>query len=168
MLGAKRNDNGVVCRSCLKLKVERAAKTFSQRQSPGTIDPAAEWRMKHQLHAAGFVEEAFHHQSLLRRNCAQGTITSRKIAAKLLGNLRRQLHFFDGPVCGILCISKSPFNLQPKIRYGIRQFRGSRRRFSEPKWKSRWLAFGVLDAHHAGIDSQNSPRCVAELKDVPG
>ncbi len=38
-----------------KLNVRR---TFAQRQAPRAIDPAAERRVNHQLHAAGLIEEA--------------------------------------------------------------------------------------------------------------
>src|SRR5690606_36200037 len=42
-----------------QFEVEGAAEALAQRQAPGAIDAAAEWRMDHQLHAAGLVEETF-------------------------------------------------------------------------------------------------------------
>ena len=67
----------------LQFKIERAAKTFAQRQSPGAIQPRAERRMNDQLHPAGFVEESFHHEFLLRRNDAQRL----KRCAEIIGQL---------------------------------------------------------------------------------
>jgi hypothetical protein len=43
MLGAERNYYRVVCCRCLKLKIERAAKTFSQGKSPARLTDCR-WR----------------------------------------------------------------------------------------------------------------------------
>src|SRR6185436_8655010 len=50
----------------LQLEVELTAEAFSQRQSPGLVDAAAERCVQHQLHAARLVEEALEHERLLR------------------------------------------------------------------------------------------------------
>ena len=85
MLRAERNDDGIVRRGGLQLEVERAAKTFAQREAPRAIDSIAERRMQHELHPAGFVEETFHHERLLRRNHTQRFINVRIIIGDLLG-----------------------------------------------------------------------------------
>ncbi len=65
MLRTKRNHNRVIGRCCLQLEIERTAKAFSQCQTPGAIDSAAERRMQNELHTARFIEEALEHQRLL-------------------------------------------------------------------------------------------------------
>ena len=101
MLRAERNDNGVVGRGGLQFEIETAAKSFAQSQSPGAIDAIAKGRMEDQLHSAGFVEEPFHDQRLLRRNHAERLVSVRRnSSANLLGGLG----------CGKACIS---FGSQP-------------------------------------------------------
>ena len=41
----------------LQFEIEAAAEPLAQRQAPGPIDPRAQRRMDHQLHAARLVEE---------------------------------------------------------------------------------------------------------------
>ena len=65
MLRTERNHDRVIGRRCLQLEIKRTAKAFSQRQTQGTIDSAAERRMQNELHTARFIEEALEHQSLL-------------------------------------------------------------------------------------------------------
>ena len=62
--GRQRQHDRVLGRRGLQLEVELAAEALAQRQAPGAVDAAAERRMDHQLRAAGFVEEALHHQRL--------------------------------------------------------------------------------------------------------
>ena len=65
MLCTQRNHDGVVRRRCLQLEIKRTTKTFSQRQTPGTIDSAAERRVQNELHPARFIEKTLHHKRLL-------------------------------------------------------------------------------------------------------
>src|SRR4051812_9810080 len=58
------NVESVVGCGCLQLKIEAAAETLAQRQSPSFVDAGAEWSVDDQLHAAAFIEEA------LGNNCA--------------------------------------------------------------------------------------------------
>src|SRR4029453_8826133 len=166
MLCAERNYDRVVCGRCLKLKIERAAKTLSQSKSPRAIDSSAEWRVKDKLHPARFIEEAFHHQSLLRRNCAKRTISVSEIIAQLFSSVRRHLHFFGQPLGGVLSPSESIFQFHPQIRDSLRQLRCARRSFAQPEWNSWQLAFCIFDTNHTGVDAQNSPRRIPKLKDV--
>src|SRR6266508_2539714 len=85
MLRSERNYDRVIGGRGLQLEVERAAKTFSQRESPRAIDSIAEWRMQDELHSARLVKETFHHQSLLRRNRAERAISVSKVIGDLLG-----------------------------------------------------------------------------------
>ena len=70
MLRTERNHDRVIGRCCLQLEIERTAKAFSERQTPGAIDSAAERRMQNQLHTARFIEKALEHQRLLGRDSA--------------------------------------------------------------------------------------------------
>ena len=64
----------VLGRRRLQLEVELAAEALAQRQSPGAVDAAAERRMDHQLHAAGFVEEALEHDRVLGRQAPSAAV----------------------------------------------------------------------------------------------
>ena len=67
---SERQHDVIFGRRGLQLEIERAAEALAQRQAPGPVHPAAEGGMDHQLHAAGFVEEALEHDRIERR---QGT-----------------------------------------------------------------------------------------------
>ena len=71
VLLGQRDVQPVVGGRSLQLKVERAAETLAQRQSPGLVDAAAEGRVNDELHPAAFVEEALGDDGLLRRHFAQ-------------------------------------------------------------------------------------------------
>src|SRR5947207_6440894 len=95
MLRAKRNHDCIICRCRLELEIERTTKTFSQRESPCAVDPITKWRVKNQLHPARFIKKALHHQSLLRRNCAERPISVREVFADRFRRFIRQPHFVD-------------------------------------------------------------------------
>ena len=69
----------------LQLKIELAAETFAQRQSPGAIEPAAKRRMQDELHAAAVVEEPFENQIVLRRHDAEHDLGAGQIIDDLFG-----------------------------------------------------------------------------------
>ena len=50
----------------LQFEIKRAAESLSQRQPPSPIHPNAEGRMQDELHASGFVKEAFENELPLR------------------------------------------------------------------------------------------------------
>src|SRR5262249_31687004 len=53
-----------------------------------------------------------------------------------------------------------------QARHGCGQLLGSARGFAEPKRNRRRLALGILDPDLAGLDSEDPPRRVPELKYV--
>ena len=67
----EREHDVVLGRRGLQLEVELAAEALAQRQPPGAVEAAAVGRMDHQLHAAGFVEEALEHDRVLGRQAAE-------------------------------------------------------------------------------------------------
>ncbi len=69
--GRERQHDRVLGRRGLQLEVEGAAEALAQRQAPGAVEPAAEGRVDHQLHAARGIEEAFHHERVLRGQVAE-------------------------------------------------------------------------------------------------
>ena len=79
----QRQDDVVLGRGRLQLEIELAAEALAQRQPPGAVDPAAERRMDHELHAAGFVEEALEHDPLLGRQAAERRVRRRQIFGEL-------------------------------------------------------------------------------------
>ena len=83
MLGAERENNRVVRRRRLQLKIERAAEPLAQCQSPRAVHPDAERRVNNQLHPAGLVKEPFHHKFLLRWNNAQRPVSRAEIVGEL-------------------------------------------------------------------------------------
>jgi len=64
---AQRQDDGVLGGRGLQFEVERAAEFLAQAQAEGAVDARAVGRVDDELHAAGFVEEAFEHQRVQRR-----------------------------------------------------------------------------------------------------
>src|SRR5439155_10982585 len=84
MLRPQRQHQRIVGRRRLELEVELAAEAFPERETPRFVDPASEWRMKHELHAAGFVEEPFEDERLLGRNRAERRVCVRQIGDGLL------------------------------------------------------------------------------------
>src|SRR5206468_10386879 len=101
VLRAERNHDRIVRSRCLQFEIERAAKTFSQRQTPGAIDSIAERRMQDQLHSTRFIEETLHYQSLLRRNRVQGAIGIREIVSNLSSALGGQCEFRLKPMTSV-------------------------------------------------------------------
>ena len=130
--------------------------------------------MQNELHSAGFIEETLHHECLLRRKCTERAISIGEIIGDLLSGVSGQLQFVEEPLSILQGkLSASPadkrLSISPReIGYSVGQFRSSRRRFAEPERNSGRLAVRIFDANHAGIDAQNLPRRVAELKDIAG
>src|SRR5262249_5372051 len=67
----ERDVQAVVGGGGLQFKIEAAAETLAQRESPGLVDASAEGRVNHELHAAAFVEEALGDDCLLRGHGAK-------------------------------------------------------------------------------------------------
>ncbi len=84
MLLSERDDQPVVRRGRLQLKIERHAKALAQREPPGSIDSPAERRMNDQLHPAAFVEEPLSDNCLLRRHGPQDRASGGDIGGCLL------------------------------------------------------------------------------------
>ncbi len=176
MLRAQREYNRVIrCRG-LQLKIKRTAEPFAQCQTPSPIEPSAERGVNNQLHPARLIKEAFQHQLVLRWNNAQYPVSR--------GEIIRQL-----PSAGV---SKAGFGLEPvgenilhrlvlferhlqlllhihaELRDRTRQLSGASRRLAQPKWNAGRVPVGIFHANRAGIDSQNSPGCIAELENITG
>src|SRR6476660_3907848 len=93
MLRAKRQQQRILGRRCLQLEIELTAEAFPQRERPRLVDAAAERRVQHELHAAGFVEETLEDERLLRRNHAEGGPSLHEIACRLLRAARTEAGF---------------------------------------------------------------------------
>ena len=84
MLRAERQQHRVLGRRGLQLEVELTAEPLAQRQRPGAIHAAAEWRVQHELHAAGLVEEALEDERRLRRHDAEHAAAVGDVVDRLL------------------------------------------------------------------------------------
>ena len=87
---AERQHDRILGGRCLQLEVERAAKTFAQHQSEGAVDARAKRRVNHQVHIAGFVEEALEHQPLLRGQQPEHGLGGGQVLHQLPRCLRRK------------------------------------------------------------------------------
>src|SRR5438477_55929 len=67
VLRTQRQEHGVVAGRGLQLEIEGGAEALAQRQAERAVEPRAERRMHHQLHATGVVEEALENDGVLRR-----------------------------------------------------------------------------------------------------
>ena len=134
MLLAEREDDAVVGRRRLQLEVEGHAEALAQRQPERAVDAPAERRVQHELHAAGFVEEALGDDRLQGRHRAEDRHGLGDVADDLLGAavidaaLVRTSH--PAAPRGIV---QSLGDLAAQIRDGGGQLRGARRRFAEPE-----------------------------------
>ena len=85
MLRPERQQQRVFGGRRLQLEIELPAEALAQRQAPRLVDAAAERRVQHELHAAGFVEEALEDQRVLRRDDAERRPRVGEIGDGLLG-----------------------------------------------------------------------------------
>src|ERR1041385_4341692 len=102
MLSPKRNHDRIVGRCGLELEIERSTKTFSERETPSTIDSISERRMQNELHPARFIEETFHYEGLLRRNRAERAVRIREVIADLLSSASWQVQFISEPFMNVV------------------------------------------------------------------
>src|SRR5262249_34223864 len=58
------------------------------------------------------------------------------------------------------------FDFRAEIRNRMRKLVRPCWSFAEPKWNSRRLTFCVLHPNDTRIHTQDSPRCVSQLKDI--
>jgi hypothetical protein len=88
----------VLGRRRLQLEVELAAEALAQREPPRLVDPAAERRMEHELHAAGLVEEAFEHERVAGGNDPQRPAPLGEILDRLGRAVLVQAGLLDQPL----------------------------------------------------------------------
>jgi hypothetical protein len=100
MLRAERQQERVLGGRRLQLEVELAAEALAQRQRPRTIDPAAERRVQHELHAARLVEEALEYERLLGGDDTERRPSRRDVVHELLGRADTDARFAHQPVGG--------------------------------------------------------------------
>ena len=98
VLGAEREDDAVVVGRGLELEIKGPAKALAQGQAPGPVDPRAERCVDHQLHAAGFVEEALEEEPLLGRHHAGGGVLGGDVGHRLLCSMLPDLAGLHQPV----------------------------------------------------------------------
>ena len=164
----QRQHDVVLGRRRLQFEVELAAEALAQRQAPGAIDPAAERRMDHQLHAAGFVEEAFEHDRVLRRQTFQRGQRRGEILQQLLRGRFGDADVVDQPVPRIGPAPQQRRDARAQTRHRRGQFVAAAGRLAEPERDRRRRAVRVLHPHHAALDPHDAIGAVAELEHVAG
>ncbi|MCY1272858.1 hypothetical protein D9M70_214520 [compost metagenome] len=150
--------------------------------------------MDDQLHAAGFVEEALHHQPPLGRQRPQRSPGPRQVfddlprrrfaeANLLAQSLNSPLDAFrslgqlpsppgrgaGGEGCiSTLGLHHPSFNPLPQPRHCRRQFIGAPRRLPQPEGNVRRLALGVLHPHPSRLHAEDAIALVAQLEHIAG
>src|SRR5690349_14310550 len=97
MRGCQRQDDGVLGRGCLQLEVERAGEPLAEREARRAVDSTAEWRVNHELHATGFVEEALEDDGVTSWQRTESRARCRQVADELHGRRRLDANFVDQP-----------------------------------------------------------------------
>ncbi len=160
----EREHDPVVGGRGLQFEIEGAAEALAQRQSPGAIDARAERRVDHQLHAAGFVEEALGDHGVLRRQRAQRALRRRehkRRPARRRGGRGRirassQLDGVGSPT--ISSRSRETSCDSSRVRPG---------RFAAPERNRRRRAVRILHAHAARLHAPDAPGSGAQQKTSP-
>ena len=134
----------------------------------GTVDD--------QLHAAGFVEEAFHHQPPAPGQATQGLTGAGQVLDDLPRGAIVQPEGGAEPSDGWLqplpfrqCLTFAEH--RRGCRAGAprwRQLVAAPRRLTQPERNVRRLALGVLDPHPSRLDADDPVRGVAQLEHVAG
>ena len=81
--GRERQNDRVFRCGGLQLEIETATETFTQCEPPRAVDAAAERRVNDELHAAGFIEEAFEDDALLRRQMTERGVAGTQVFEEL-------------------------------------------------------------------------------------
>ena len=167
--GRERQHDRVLGRGGLQFEVEVAAEALAQRQAPCAIEAAAERRVDDQLHAAGFVEEAFHRQRRLGRQQAEFGARGGEVIDQLSRGGLAEADFVGEPCRGRFDVRvEARRDFLAQARHRGRQFVAASGRFAQPERDRRRRALCVFHAHLAAFHPQDAVRLVAELEDVAG
>src|SRR3954465_7438656 len=115
MLWAERQQNCVFGGCRLQLEVELTAEPFTECQPPGLVDPAAEWRVQDELHAAGFIEEPLEDEGVLCRDDAQRPPSFGEVVDHLIDCAANESCFACQPPSGI-----SVWRSEPAVDLGAK------------------------------------------------
>ncbi|MNS21026.1 hypothetical protein D3C72_527800 [compost metagenome] len=168
--GGQRQHDGVLAGCRLQLEVEGTAEALAQGQAPGAVDAAAVGRMDDQLGTAGLIEEALHHQRVLRGQGAEHFAGAGQVVEQLAGGGFAQ---FEGTLqpcqhLGLVVVSQLLVDLRLQPGHRGRQLVAAPRRLAQPERDGRWQAMGILHPHPARLDPQDSIGGIAKLEDVAG
>ena len=168
--GGEREDDRVLGRRRLQLEVELAAEPFAEREPPRAVDAAPERRVDDELHAACFIEEAFEHDRVERRQRAKRGARGGEVIDELLGTASaRPISRTSTAFAASRPRSSRAASIRlAQPRYRLRQLGAPPRRLAEPERDAGRRALRVLDADGAALDAEDPVRSVAELEYVAG
>src|SRR6516162_2971329 len=153
--GQRQND--IVLSGCrLKFEVELATEALTQRQAPGPIDAAAVGRMDHELHSAGFIEEALEDEGILLRQATQRAIRGSQILDQLLGRRAGKSKILHQPPQRAFALRievEALLNLCPQARDGTGKLVASPWCLAEPERYGGWGTASVFHADDASFDT---------------
>ena len=174
MLGPEREQQRILGRGRLQLEIELTAESLTERESPRTVDPAAERCMKDELHPTGFVEEALEDQRVLGRDDAQRASAFGHVADHLFGPGCGQPGFRGEPVDDAPFVAigsrvrraERAIEIGTQIADGSRQLVAARWRLAQPERNRRRRTRRVGDAHVTAGHLEHAPGRVPELKHI--
>ena len=98
VLGAEREEDGVVVGGGLEFEVEAHAEALAEGEAPGSVDALAKGGVDDQLHAAGVVEEALEDDVVVRGHDAEAVVGGAQVVGDLVGAELRDVAFGLQPV----------------------------------------------------------------------
>ncbi|MNG98412.1 hypothetical protein D3C79_575540 [compost metagenome] len=110
--------------------------------------------MDDQLGTAGLIEEALHHQRVLRGQGAEHFAGAGQVVEQLAGGGFAQ---FEGTLqpcqhLGLVVVSQLLVDLRLQPGHRGRQLVAAPRRLAQPERDGRWQAMGILHPHPAWFD----------------
>src|SRR5262245_6823323 len=166
MLLHQRNNDAVIGDGSLQLAIEIDAEAFPERQPPSAVDAVPPRRVNNQLHSTRFVEEAFCNDLGLSGNTSQNRSGFFNIVHNLFSDAVRNTSFFCEPALRLVGFHKSLVHFASKLGYRRGKLPGTSRRFAEPKRDAWRQSLSVLDPDFAGADTPDTPRPIAQKKDI--
>ena len=175
VLRPERQHDAVVVGTGLQFEVEAAAEPLAQGETPGPIDSRSQRRVDHQLHAAGFVEEALEHDLPAGRHQAQRGQLRADVGHGLLGRPGAGTALAGQPAGqGVGCATVRRMlrghggQVEAQLRHRGRQLASAPGGFAQPEGHARRGALRIADVHFAAAHAEHAPGRIAQEEHVAG